>query len=179
MSFLASLRDDARLLDVFRAYPGTAKPLVDYHEALMRGPSPLTVAERELVAAYVSGLNACDYCFGVHSVTAQEFGVSEETLTALLEDLDTAGVDDRMRPLLRYVGKLTRSPARVSPADAAVVLAAGWEEQALHDAVSVCALFNLMNRLVDGLGVRTDADYAALSGARLADSGYAGLKELL
>lgn len=61
MTFLPSLPDDARLLDVLRAYPGTAGPLLDYHEALMRGPSPLTVAERELVAAYVSGLNSCDY----------------------------------------------------------------------------------------------------------------------
>ncbi|MDQ3451020.1 MAG: hypothetical protein M3455_08940, partial [Actinomycetota bacterium] len=50
MTFLPSLPDSAKLLDVFRAYPDTARPLVDYHEALMRGLSPLTVAERELVA---------------------------------------------------------------------------------------------------------------------------------
>ena len=115
MTFLPSLPDSAKLLDVFRAYPDTARPLVDYHEALMRGPSPLTVAERELVAAYVSGLNSCDYCYGIHSVTAERFGVSEPTLSGLIEDLDTADVDDRMRPLLRYVGKLTSSPARASP----------------------------------------------------------------
>lgn len=64
MTFLPSLPDNARLLDVFRAYPDTAFPLLDYHEALMRGPSPLSIAERELIAAYVSGLNACDYCYG-------------------------------------------------------------------------------------------------------------------
>ena len=179
MTFLPSLPDSAKLLDVFRAYPDTARPLVDYHEALMRGPSPLTVAERELVAAYVSGLNSCDYCYGIHSVTAERFGVSEPTLSGLIEDLDTADVDDRMRPLLRYVGKLTSSPAPVSPADAEAVLAVGWEEQALHDAVSVCALFNFMNRFVNGLGITADDDYSALSGARLADGGYAGLKNLM
>lgn len=62
----------------------------------------------------------------------------------MLADLATAEIEDRMRPLLSYLAKLTRDPARVSPADARAVLAAGWDERALHDAVSVCALFNFM-----------------------------------
>jgi uncharacterized peroxidase-related enzyme len=179
VTYLPSLPEQAKLLDVFRAYPGPAGPLLDYHEVLMRGPSPLSVAERELIAAYVSGLNACGYCYGVHQTTAETFGVSQPTLTALLDDVDTAPVERRMRTLLRYVGKLATSPARVSRADAEAVLEAGWEEQALHDAVSVCALFNLMNRFVTGLGVTADDDYADLSGRRLAEGGYAGLKKLL
>ncbi len=179
MTHLPSMPDDAKLLDVFRANPATAGPLLDYHEAVMRAPSPLTVAERELLAAYVSGLNACAYCFGVHSVTAASFGVNEDELAALLHDLDSADVDDRMRPLLRYVGKLTASPSRVTPADAQAVLDAGWDERALHDAVSVCALFNLMNRHVNGLGVTADEGYLEVSGRRLAEGGYAGLKNLL
>jgi AhpD family alkylhydroperoxidase len=74
MAYLPSLPPDAVLLDVFRAYPQTARPLLDYHQALLRGPSPLTEAERELIAAYVSGLNACRYCHGAHQATAQAFG---------------------------------------------------------------------------------------------------------
>ncbi len=66
------------------------------------------------------------------------------------------------------------------PADAEAVRAAGWDDWALlHDAVSVCALFNLRNRLVDGLGVAADPEYADLSGRRLAEGGYAGLRDLL
>lgn len=179
MTYLPSLPDDAKLLDVFRAYPDTARPLLDYHERLMRGPSPLTVAERELVAAYVSGLNGCDYCYGVHETTARSFGVAPETLTDLLGGLDTAQVADRIRVLLRYVGRLTMTPARVSPSDAQAVLEAGWTEQALHDAVAVCALFNFMNRFVNGLGITADQSYFDLSGQRLAGGGYAGLKGLL
>ena len=45
--------------------------------------------------------------------------------------------------------------------------------------MSVCALFNFMNRFVNGLGITADDDYSALSGARLADGGYAGLKNLM
>lgn len=179
MSYLKSLPDDAVLLHVFQAYPATAQPLMDYHELVMRGPSPFTPAERELMAAYVSGLNSCHYCHGVHAATATAYGVSPELLTAALTDLDSAPVDERIRPVLRYIGKLTVEPAKVSDDDAAAVYAAGWDEQALHDAVLVCALFNFMNRMVQGLGITAGDEYYAMSGQRLKTLGYAGLRTLL
>jgi uncharacterized peroxidase-related enzyme len=178
MSYLPSLPPDATLLAVLRAYPAAAGPLLDYHEVVLRGPSPLSVAERELIAAYVSGLNAC-YCHGIHTATAEGFGVAEGTLTALVAGVDTAPVDEPMKPLLRYVAKLTLTPATVTGADVAAILEAGWDERAVHDAASVCGLFNLMNRLVDGLGVSADPDYLALSARRLVVGGYARLKSLL
>lgn len=179
MSYLPSLADDARLLDVLRAHPESARPLLRFHEVVLRGPSPLSVAERELIAAYVSGLNSCSYCHGIHAGVAEAFGIPEGRLSAMLSDLDAAELEDRMRPLLRYVRTLTLTPARVTPGEADAVLAAGWSEQALHDAVAVCALFNMMNRYVDGLGVAARPDYTATSAHRLAAGGYAALLEFL
>ena len=179
MTYLPSLPGDAVLADVFRAYPAAARSLLDFHQALMRGPSPLTVGERELIAAYVSGLNACAYCHGVHEATARAFGIGEGTLAALLADLDTAPVPEPMKPLLRYVGKLAITPAKMTPADATRVLDAGWAEQALHDAAAVCGLFSLMNRLVDGLGITAGEDYFTTAARQLATGGYAALKDLL
>jgi uncharacterized peroxidase-related enzyme len=174
MSYLPSLPDDASLEEVFKAFPETAAPLMDYHQALLRGPSPFSVAERELIAAYVSGLNACSYCHGVHTATAQAFGIDEQLVAALLNDVDAAPVDVQMKPVLRYVRKLTQTPSRMTPKDAETVLAAGWDERALHDAASVCALFNFMNRLVDGLGITADAGHFSLAATRLASQGYTG-----
>ncbi|OGA14324.1 MAG: peroxidase [Betaproteobacteria bacterium RIFCSPLOWO2_02_FULL_63_19] len=179
MSYLKGLPDDAVLLQVFKAFPATSKPLLAYHEALLRGPSPLSVAERELIAGFVSGLNACRYCHGVHEATAREFGISADVMAHLLADVDRAPVDEKLRPLLRYVKKLTLSPARMTQADADAVFAAGWGDQALHDAVSVCALFNFMNRLVEGLGIRAGEDYFQAASKRLHEGGYAGLLKLL
>jgi uncharacterized peroxidase-related enzyme len=179
MSYLESLPTDTTLLQVFRKFPATAAPLLDFHELVMRAPSPFTAGERELIAAYVSGVNDCDYCHGVHTVTAEAFGVPEGLLTAALADLASSPVDERMKPVLAYVGKLTRTPSRVTEADADAVYAAGWDEQALHDAVLVCALFNFMNRMVEGLGIRADKAYAQTSGVRLREGGYAGLAALL
>lgn len=179
MPTLPSLPDDAKLMDVFAAYPAGVQPLLELHEALLRGPSPFSVAERELIAAYVSGVNDCSYCHGVHTATAEAFGIEPGVLESALADLDGAPVPDRLKPVLRYVGTLTRTPARITPADAEPVYAAGWPEQALHDAIMVCGLFNLMNRMVDGHGIRADAAYYPVSGQRLHDGGYTGLSDLL
>lgn len=175
MAFLHSLSPSASLLDVFKAFPDTARPLIEYHEVLMRGPSPLSVAQRELIAAYVSGLNACAYCHGVHQATAEAFGVPEGLLAALLHDLDRAPVEESVRPVLHYVRKLTLTPNRIGQGDADAVFAAGWSDHALHDAACVCGLFSLMNRMVSGLGVEAGAAYQKLAGSRLADHGYSRL----
>lgn len=179
MSYLTSLPDDSTLLQVFQRHPATARPLLEFHELVMRAPSPFTAGERELIAAYVSATNACTYCHGVHAVTASAFGVPADVLAAAVADLDSSTVDGKLKPVLRYVGKLTSSPSRMTRDDADAVYAAGWGEDALHSAVLVCALFNFMNRMVDGLGISADADYFATSGVRLAEGGYAGLAGLI
>jgi AhpD family alkylhydroperoxidase len=179
MAYLPSLPGDAVLLDVFRAYPDTARPLLAYHQALLRGPSPLSVAERELIAAYVSGLNACGYCHGVHTATAQAFGIGEGTLGALLANVSTAPVAEPMKPILQYVGKLTLTPAKITPEDAE-----GSAGRGLAGAGAARR----------GRGVRTvQHDEPAggrpgyhrgrrlfrMAAGRLAGAGYAGLKDLL
>ncbi|MEO3977671.1 peroxidase-related enzyme [Streptomyces sp. CAU 1734] len=179
MSQPAAPPDDAGLLKVFRAHPDTARPLLGLHQRIMRGPSPFTAAERELMAAYVSGLNDCAYCHRVHTATAEALSVPAGAVTAALTDLATAPVGDRLRPVLRYLRVLTLTPARVTGEDTEAVLAAGWDERALHDAVMVCALFNFMNRMVHGLGVRADQSSVTASANRLHRHGYSGIAALL
>lgn len=179
MTHLPSLPDDAVLLDVFRKFPTTSKLLMDYHQTLLRGPSPFSIDERELIAAYVSAINACGYCHGVHAAVAAAFGVDSDVIASLTRDVQTAPVDERMKPVLALVRTLTLTPAKVREAEVEAVYTAGWDEQALHDAVSVCALFNFMNRLVEGLGIEGTPALHAVSAQRLSGSaGYGGLRHL-
>ena len=174
---LPSLPDGAGLGDVFAKFPGTVAPLMDYHDRLLRGESPLTVAEREMIAAYVSGLNACNFCHDAHKIHALAHGIPLSTFDALLSDVETAPVDDRLKPILNYVAKLTKSPSRMTEADAQAVYDAGWNERALFDAVMVCATFNMMNRILEGCGITEnpanpeDVDEAALD-LRRSDTPY-------
>src|SRR5271157_4346372 len=78
MPHLRSLPAEPVMRDLYRAYPATCKPLGELTEAAMRGRSPFTPAERELIAAYVSGLNACVYCHTTHVAVAEACGVEPD-----------------------------------------------------------------------------------------------------
>src|SRR5260221_8032392 len=153
MSFLNTLPPNTNLLHVFKAFPHTSKPLLEFHEAVLRGPSPFSDAERELIAAYVSALNRCRYCRAVHTATAERLGIAHGLVEHLIEDFDCAPLDSKMKPVLRYAHRLTRDVSGVTDADAKAVFAAGWDEVALHALVALTALFNLMNRLIRGLSI--------------------------
>lgn len=170
MARFPSLPETPHLSDVFRAFPVGVPALLEYHDALLRGDSPLSVAERELIAAYVSGLNACSFCFGAHTLIAEVHGVAPTLLEGLVDDPAAAGVEPRLLPVLAYVRKLTETPSRVGDADAEAVYAAGWDERALHDAVAVCALFNFMNRIVEGTGVVTNEAVQAAQRSKHAET---------
>lgn len=179
MSYLRSLEPDAGLLQIFQAFPEVARPLLVYHEVLLRGESPFSAAERELIAAYVSALNDCSYCCAVHSQTAVALGIAANTIADVLWDPRDEDVDIRMRPVLALARKLTLSPGEIRAADIEEIFAAGWDDRALHDAVAICGLFNLMNRLVNGLGVEAPESYTKLAAQRIASGGYAQFLDLL
>ena len=176
MPFLPSLEDDDQVPHALAKFQnGTQIPLLEFHEALLRGNSEFSVKERELMAAFVSGVNACQYCHGAHSSVAREFGVSESTMIGLLEDIESADVDEKLKPVLAYISKLTSNPTRMTQADADAVFDAGWSEQALYDAVQVCCLFNFMNRFVEGLGLIANPLHFGAAGQRIKQNGYSGI----
>jgi uncharacterized peroxidase-related enzyme len=179
MSHLPSLSPNASLLEVFKAFPDTSKPLIEFHEVLLRGPSPFTEMERELIAAYVSGLNHCRYCHGVHTATAERLGAAAGLVSRLLESVELGDAPPKMRPILHYARKLTRDPASITAGDVGAILTAGWNETALYHTAAVTALFNFMNRLVEGLGIELNPAYAKGAAQRLADRGYLPLIEML
>jgi uncharacterized peroxidase-related enzyme len=180
MPFFEYLTDDSGVTDIARAEPEKFVHLGAFTQAVLRGPSPLSKAERELIAAYVSGVNDCEYCHGVHTATAANFGVEAALLENLLADLKTASVDARLQALLVYARKLTQTPSRMVPADAQAVFDAGCTPEELRDTVTICALFNFYNRLIEGHGLKGHADLFTRNGARLAKDGYgkAAEKEL-
>jgi alkylhydroperoxidase family enzyme len=69
----------------------------------------------------------------------------------VLEDWRKAPIDEKLRAALGFLEKITLSPDEVGPEDAALPRQAGVSDSALRDAVYVCALFNLIDRVSDAL----------------------------
>jgi uncharacterized peroxidase-related enzyme len=172
MPRIRSLPENPTLMDLTTQYSSLFELLRPYGQQLMRGPSPFSPGERELIAAYTSAANACRYCHGVHKLVAEGFGIDVAVLDKLWTDIGSAPVDERMKPVLRYVRKLTETPSHVTDADADTVYAAGWSDEALVHAVAVCAYFNQMNRLVEGAGIVGTAEGYAANAEALVARGY-------
>src|SRR5216683_1472737 len=172
MPFFPSMPKDATTKHVFTAHPEIYSHWVHVSQAILRGPSPLAPAERELIGAYVSSLNSCQYCYGGHRAAAELFGVAPQTIDGLINDITTAPIERKLRPIFAFVKKLTLTPTRMTQADADAVFAAGWDEAALHSAIAVCCVVSFMNRLVDGQGIEEDRASFTERGSKDVEMGY-------
>ena len=94
-------------------------------------------------------------------------------MRAVVDDWHTAPLDAKLRATLGFLEKLTLRPNDVRPADIAPLRAAGLSDEAIEDAIHVCALFNIYDRMADALGwwLPDQAGYDA-SGRNLMKRGY-------
>ena len=167
-----------RSLAAFR--PETAKPLYDLAEVLLRKESPLSPAERELIATYVSSLNQCKFCTLSHAAAARElYGDDRETVDKTLENIDGSPISPKLRALLLIAGKVQQSGKAVTPQDITEARKHGAGDREIHDTVLIAAAFCMYNRYVDGLASWTPTDpkvYGEM-GKRLAAHGYRSEKK--
>ena len=176
MPFFKSLPENAGPPAVFTAYPEIYRLWSEMSQALMNGPSPLSPGERELLFAYAAGTAGCKFVYTAHAAVAYAWGLEEGMLDKLLDNLDTAPVEPKLKPLLAFVGKLTLTPGEMTQADADAVFDAGWDEKALHDAIAVTARMNFMNRLVEGFGfIPMDPARVKENAARRKRHGYVNM----
>jgi len=179
MTVFSSLPPEAHLLHVLKRFPKMVPSLLEMHDAILRSESGLSVGERELIAACVSLNNACEFCHGAHHAVAKMFGIDDHLLAQLHGDLETADIPEKLKPILAYARKLTLSPSKIVQADADAVYAAGWSEDDLFDAISTCALFNFMNRIVDGSDISVPSDISRPDSERPKLDSYVALNHVI
>jgi uncharacterized peroxidase-related enzyme len=161
------------IVGLLAGYPRTGEQLSGLADALLRGPSSLTPAERETIGAYVSAGNHCEFCASTHSAVAHRLRTGTGT--------GTSGVDTgpeqpgaKMEALLALADKVRVDGRSVTEADIRRARDAGADDQAIHDTVLTAAMFSMFNRYVDGLATLTPTDPAhyARHAQMLADHGY-------
>jgi uncharacterized peroxidase-related enzyme len=166
---------------LLRYRPETGRPLSELAEVLLRSSThPMPPGERELIAAYVSGLNACTYCRSAHSAFAaaqlsSDAGAEAATLVdQVLHDLDSAPISEKLRALLRIAAAVRDDGRAVSPELVDAARAEGATDLELHDTVLIAAAFCMYNRYVDGLATFApdDPQVYATAARRIVDHGY-------
>jgi uncharacterized peroxidase-related enzyme len=159
----------------FAFRPETAKPMRELAEVLLRGPNTLTSGEREMIAAFVSAQNDCDFCHASHrAAAANHLEGDYELVDAVCRDHSKAEVTPKLRSLLDIAAKVAVSGLQVTTADVEAARAQGATDQEIHDAVLIAAAFCMFNRYVDGLATWTPTDHEMydVMGKRMAHEGY-------
>ena len=156
--------------------PETAVPLMHFAEVLLRGDSTLSRGERELIAAYVSRGNECEYCAGSHGASAAALlpGGTEQVEQALACEAGDAPVSAKMRALLAIAALVRVDGRLVSEEAVAKARHEGATDREIHDTVLIAAAFCMFNRYVDGLATAVPDDPAqyAMSAVHLIKYGY-------
>lgn len=159
---------------LFAYRPEAGRRLSRFTEEVMRGDGALTAGFRELIAAYTSWGNRCPFCSKYHvAVAAEMLGRSQEYVWNVVRGLETSALPEKEKALLRFVDRVNHNAQEVGPEDIAPLHEAGWKDEAIYDAITVCALFNFYNRWVGACGVHAMSEEAHReSGARTAANGY-------
>ena len=144
-----------------------------FTHGVIREPASITVGFRELIAAYTSFLNGCEFCTCAHAAAAAELLDGEAYVWGILRDPDGSALSPREKAMLRFVARVTNELATVTAAEVDALRRAGWDDEAIYFAVTTCALFNFYNRWITATGVQMMSPEAHRDqGRQLASRGY-------
>ena len=133
--------------------PETARPLNALAEALLRTDEGLTRGERELIATFVSSLNACFFCQNIHGAVAQYYFPENPELVAQVKtDFEQAPLSVKLKALLTIAQSVQKSGKSVTTEQVEHARNLGATDREIHDTVLIAAAFGMFNRYVDGLG---------------------------
>ena len=172
MTFFKHLDELSDITDITWNDRKRLGPLDKASQEIMRGASNFSSAQKEIFAAYVSGLNACAFCYGSHTAVAKNFGVSTSLIESLVENLDAAPIPAAEKSLFNYLKKLTLSSSKITEEDSQNVFKAGWTERDLQDVILIGCLFNFYNRLLDGHGIKGNEAIYQFGADHLHKNGY-------
>jgi uncharacterized peroxidase-related enzyme len=153
--------------------PEAAHHLAALSHSLMHNDCPISPGLRELIAAYTSSINQCEFCMKAHAAVASKLLEDEALVWSVIHDLESSSIGEKEKALLRFVRKITLAPGSITATDTSDLNVVGWDDGAIFYAISACALFNFYNRWVSASGVRPVSDDAfARLGSRMAAVGY-------
>ena len=180
MSFYPSLPGKHHLSALWKRFPKGIAPLLHLHDEILRNEdSELTISERELIAAHVSALNHCHFCFVAHRRYAMAFGIDDTVFGEMSVDTAHDSLRPGMTAALAYAAKLTRSPGSVAQTDFDALIAAGWSEDGINDIIFITGIYAMMNRLLEGSGIKQNVPPPGFSPERARAGCYSDMLAML
>jgi len=160
------------IVSLFMFDKGVSKHLSGMAQEIMRRPATLSVGERELIAAFVSKLNNCEFCYRSHSSCAFETLTRPEWVLEVINEEYVEGLPMKLRALLCIAADVQDLDRGHLPISVEGAKEQGATDQEIHDTVLVASFFCMCNRYVDGLGTTFKPGEEVEGGKSLAKYGY-------
>jgi uncharacterized peroxidase-related enzyme len=169
----AAGRDHWQIWSLFAYKPEITSHLASFTEGVMHAPAPISAGLRELIAAYTSYTNECQFCWRSHAAVAAELLGSDDLVKQVLEGLENSPLPETEKALLRFAHKVTKDLPAIAREDVQQLHQLGWDDESIYYTILVVSLFNFYNRWITSSGVHPVSDEIhRLHGKRLALSGY-------
>ncbi|SFP55345.1 carboxymuconolactone decarboxylase family protein [Parafilimonas terrae] len=155
--------------------PQTAEPMGKIANLMLRTNEGLTMAEREMIATYVSYLNDCFYCQQSHgAIVSCYLNDDNKLIDQIKNDYEQAEISGKLKALLSIAGSVQKGGRHVTEEQVKKAKEAGATDKDIHDTVLITALFCLFNRYVDGLATNTPTDLSTYPprAKQIAEHGY-------
>ena len=124
---------------------------LDLYMTLMFGNSNLTRVEREMIAVVVSAANNCSYCINHHAAALDHYWKDSEKLSRFIADFRSVELAPRVRAILEYAEKLTRTPDWVSGGEITALRKEGLNDPEILAVDLIASYFNFVNRIALGV----------------------------
>lgn len=155
----AALGAPAEFTQLGSLYPAIVEERLRLYRTVEHCPSRLTPLERQLACYVTSLLNETPHCASGLRHKLAGLGLAEDVLARLEAAPEDARLDDRRLDLiLDHARALTRRPGAVEEADLEDLRAVGLDDLDIVDLNNLVAYYNYINRVANGLGLRTTLD---------------------
>jgi hypothetical protein len=145
--------------------PAIVAARLDLYAATEKCPSRITPHQRNLISYVTSSLNQTPYCMSQVTIKLRQTGLDDAGIVRLATDPLGFAEDlpEQEAALVRYTVKLTMTPGAMTEADVNSLRAVGFDDLDIIDANAQCAHLNYVNRVSNGLGIKTvvDPDFPA------------------
>ena len=142
------------ILQCFATHPPLLKHMMALAREMVFVDGALGRQNKELISAFVSASNRCEYCSDSHAHSFElQGGTRAATKAALACDLESPALTERQRMLLVFAHKVTHDSRAITPADVDDLRAGGWSDLEIAEAIHVTALFAAFNRVVNAFGL--------------------------
>lgn len=148
----------SNIMKIHSLNPRAMEAHMELYLALMFGPSGLEREERELIGVVVSSANSCQYCVKHHAEALNHYWKDNKKIQEVIQNFKSPELQERLRHMLEYVVKLTKTPHAINQTDISALHKSGFSDENILNINLITSYFCFVNRIVLGLGVEFTPD---------------------